>query len=147
MNNTYGINEPVLVSKYSNSALQAVVSGANTRLVLDTTEFDYNGFATNFTVGNYSITLNKTGRYEIIASTVAVCTGATFQGLYLYIGGTLHKYNETRNTASTPLLISTVINGSPSQTIYMDGYVNGAGTIFGTVQLKTNLSIIYYGNN
>ena len=140
--------------KCNNSANQGVTAGTQTRLILNTIEYNSSSMSYTFTSGNYYVTVNKTGKYVITGQTYGYVTAgtSTFQGLYLYNSGTMLAATEFRFNSQISLNIAWSGELSSGAQIFMDGYINGtAGTAtFGIVSgidyTKTRLVITFVGS-
>jgi hypothetical protein len=152
--NIYGINSTNTYNsiRCNYSASQGVTAGVQTRLMLDTIEYNPSSMVTVFTPSNYYATINRTGKYIITGQSYGFVTAGTsnFQGLYLYSSGTILAATEYRFNSQLALNVAWSGELTSGVQIYMDGYINGAaGTaLFGTVgpdYSKTRITITFIG--
>lgn len=125
---------------------QSVTSGVQTRLILDTTVFNPSSMTTTFTPANYTVTLNKTGKYLIQCQTYAFMNPGTgtFQGFYLYNSGTLLSFQEFRFNSQNALNINYVGQLTSGTTLYLEGQIQGTSPSFSST-MNTRMSIVFLG--
>ena len=128
-------------ASFYNNAVQSVSVNTNTLCVLNSTSYNPSSMATNFTAGNYYITIPVTGRWSVLASAYFASDGTNnFEQLTLsYTSGTPTPFSDTDFCVGYNRLVAVVLQPyaeyylNSNLHLYLYGIVKGAsGGIFGS---------------
>ncbi len=152
--NIFGKNQ--LTNYYSvelsNSISQTVSNGVQANLNLNTVGWNPSSMTVSTASGSSSITINKAGYYLVRASSYAFMTPSTgtFEGIYLYVGGTTYASQEFRNTSQSILQCMAIVSLAVSNVVTIQGVIQGVlpafGAAGGSLDQNTRLTVVYLGS-
>lgn len=145
-NDLYGVKEWPLTCIYTNSAAQSVTSGVTTRVSFNTVELDEINVTENLTAGVMTFTINRTGKLQILFTTQLGLTSSTFQGVYLYVNGTIRTQQESRAASSVSNDVAWMYQCTRGDVIYLETFLNGTSPTLGVSPIFNRLVFIYHAN-